>query len=136
MRISLIESILTLKSKCTFEEDIASRYDLTPREAACIHELGRYPGLTPCELSKHMALSPSRGSRIIGTLLEKGYIVSEPVPGDRRSVVLSLSLKGDACYKALEKERALCEKKLRDKLTEEQAHSIQTSIDTLISLIE
>ena len=75
MNNRIIDLIIELKKKCSIkEEDIQQEFDLTHAEyrgVVCI-EPGEKVMCT--DFSLRMQLSPSRGSRIIEKMIEKGFI--------------------------------------------------------------
>jgi len=75
------------------EEAVRRQTDLSLNEALCLCQHGK--GICdPSSLSKEMGLSPSRMTRILDSLSDKGYIERLPSEQDRRSVSLKVTAQG------------------------------------------
>ncbi len=135
MSESIIDAILKLKQKCRIEEEIGSAHDLTPRQISCIFALRDGETLSASELSLCLGLSPSRGSRVIGGLHEKGYLDLAHHKDDKRYVMISLSGEGTECLKGIERQKSLCEARLLERLDADQAEEISRHIMTLVSVL-
>ena len=111
MEKKLVDLIVELKKDCmTDEEQIRTLCNVSLSEYKAVMEIKTKERVTCNVLSKKMGLSPSRGSRVIGGLVRKGYLLRTTNPEDRRSFVLSLSSKGAKIKDALEREGNHCEK--------------------------
>jgi DNA-binding MarR family transcriptional regulator len=82
-------------------------------------------------LADRMGLSPSRASRIITGLREKGYIAEVLDENDRRSVSISLTAAGTRIVQDIEKKKGECERKLLGGLNRLQLSAIQKGLATL-----
>ena len=81
-----------------------------------------------------MKLSPSRGSRIIDSLVRKGYLLRIVNPEDRRSSFLSLSLKGIKIKKQIEQERTNCEYTIRKNLSLKEVKLVKKGLELIIKI--
>jgi DNA-binding MarR family transcriptional regulator len=79
---------------------ILSRHGLGRAHHRVIYFVGRNPGISVTELLEILRITKQSLSRVLGTLLEDGFIDQRADPGDRRRKQLTLSDKG----KALERE--------------------------------
>jgi DNA-binding MarR family transcriptional regulator len=53
-------------------------------------------GVSIRDLADHISLAPTHVTTDVGRMIRKGYLVKRPSPSDRRSVLVSLSPKGEA----------------------------------------
>ena len=128
----LIDKILELKLVCHLEEELGTTCGLSPREIHCISEVVEQGPLSSKDLSQKIHLSPSRGSRVVGRLVEKGLIQVHQNDQDRRAVELSITDKGKACFQAILKDKARCEERLLMNLTEEEQQQVQKGLTLLL----
>jgi MarR family transcriptional regulator, 2-MHQ and catechol-resistance regulon repressor len=91
----LFELILAVRRKCQgTEEQIQLELDLSPAEFNALIVMGESGEIAGCEFAERMALSPSRGSRVLSKLAADGYIRTRLSQQDRRTTLVSLTLKG------------------------------------------
>jgi len=76
------------------EERIARQHNLTQAEFRCLRQINEIENINNKEIAERMNLSASRLTRIIDGLVEKGYVVREIEPNDRRNMRLYLSENG------------------------------------------
>jgi DNA-binding MarR family transcriptional regulator len=136
MKKPLFEFIIAIRKKCLqTEEKIRADLDLTQGELYGLLALEpgeKIPGMT---FSQRMGLSPSRGSRIVSRLMQNGYVTSEPVPENRRSVEVSLSLKGKQMRKSVERHMEECEKRITSQLDEKQTRDVRHALRLLVEVM-
>lgn len=128
----MIDLIMNFKNRCNIFGNIGKSYDLTEREVYCVtlvHEEGQ---LSSKALSAMMRLSPSRGSRIITRLINKGFLTAISDAGDRRSLLISLTEKGSLCVQAIEREKSVCEQKLLQGLKPEEVKIVEEGFRILL----
>ena len=65
-------------------------------------EIGRKPGICVKDLAEAVGLDKSGISRGVEELVQKEYVNREPSKTDRRSVVLTLTEKGQARFEKIE----------------------------------
>ncbi len=75
------------------EEALRKQTHLSLNEALCLCQQAR-GNCDPSSLSKEMGLSPSRMTRILDSLSEKGYIERLPSEQDRRAVSVNVTVQG------------------------------------------
>ena len=127
----IIDSIIELKVRCRFEEEIGEECRLAPREVTCLGLI--FPGekVSAGALAARIGLSPSRASRIITGLREKGCIAEAFDENDRRSVSISLTSAGVKIVRDIEKKKDECEKRLLGGFSPKQLAEIQKGLATL-----
>lgn len=76
------------------EERLAKQHNLTQAEFRCLRQINEIENINNKEIAERMNLSASRLTRIIDGLVEKGYVVREIEPNDRRNMRLYLSENG------------------------------------------
>ncbi len=131
----MIEEILELKKRCSFGDEIGRAYHLSLGEVACITSVARFGTLTSKELASRLGISPSRASRVVGGLMQRGFIQGEAAPADRRFLALSLTDTGLACYDQILQEKKRCEARLLSQLTDEQRAAVQDGLNILLQVI-
>ena len=131
----MIDKILKLKQMCQLEGEIGDACGLSPREIRCISEVARRGPLSSKELSRFIDLSPSRGSRVIGRLVDEGLIGTHQSDQDRRAVELSLTEEGRRCFEQMEAEKARCEARLLANLTEEEQEVVSQGLSLLLKAL-
>ena len=72
---------------------------LTPPQFDVIAELGGTQGMTCVELSQATLLAKASLTGIIDRLEEKGLLVRQAVPNDRRATTIRLTKKGELLYR-------------------------------------
>ena len=82
---------------------LANKLGLTEAELRCLISLGNDKGLNNTNVADRMHRTPSRVTRIIEGLEEKGYLTKGYNRKDRRSLSLTLSRKGGLTMHNLEK---------------------------------
>ena len=131
----MIDKILEFREMCRLEGEIGKDCGLSAREIRCILTVAQQGVLSSKDLSRLVDLSPSRGSRVIGHLVDRGLILVHQNDQDRRSVELSLSEEGEKCRRKIEEDKAKCEARLLASLTEEERELVQNGLDLLIKAL-
>ena len=127
----IIDSIIELKARCRFEEEIGEECRLAVREVTCLGVIAPGEQVSAGELAARMGLSPSRASRIITGLREKGCIAEVFDENDRRSVSISLTAAGTKIVQDIEKKKDECESRLLGGFSPQQLSAIQRGLATL-----
>ena len=132
MEEKLIDLIIELK-KGYLEDEKQNRtlYKVSLAEYKAILEIKTTEIITCNVLSEKMGLSISRGSRIIDSLVRKGYLLRMENPEDRRSFVLSLSSKGTEIKKQIEQERNNYEYRIRKNLSVREVKLIKEGLELI-----
>jgi len=76
-----------------------------------LHFIGRGPALTVSELLSILRITKQSLSRVLGTLIEQGYVLQAPGRADRRQRLLTLTPRGAALERRLferQRERLAC----------------------------
>jgi DNA-binding MarR family transcriptional regulator len=79
---------------------ILARYGFGRAHHRVIHFVGRHPQMTVSELLSILQITKQSLSRVLGELVQQGFIVQRPGPHDRRQRLLELTAAG----RALERE--------------------------------
>jgi DNA-binding MarR family transcriptional regulator len=127
----IIDSIIELKARCRFEEEIGEACGLAGREVTCLGVISPGERVSAGVLAGRMGLSPSRASRIITALRQKGHIAEAFDESDRRSVSISLTAAGIRIARDIEGKKGECERKLLGGLSRPQLSAIQKGLSTL-----
>lgn len=127
----IIDSIIELKVRCRFEEEIGEECGLAPREVTCLGVFSPGERVSAGALAARIGLSPSRASRIINGLREKGCIAEAFDETDRRSVSISLTATGVKIIRDIERKKDECEKRLLGGFNSQQLMAIQKGLATL-----
>lgn len=129
MKKRLFELIMILKKKCLrTEESIRSDLNLTPGEfngLLTIEEGEIMPGLF---FANKMDLSPSRASRIINRLVDRGYMELKTSKKDRRSIDASLTKKGLQMRQIVFEKMTQCENRITAQLSINQVKKIKKAL--------
>ena len=136
MEKSLFELIIAIRKKCLHtEEKVRAELLLTLGElhGLLVLEPGeKIPGMT---FSQRMGLSPSRGSRVIGRLMQSGFVNLEPVPENRRSVDVFLTQKGKQMRETVERHMKRCEHRITSQLTKNQTQAVRHALGLLAEVM-
>ena len=93
-----------LLARCQEKEAwLAEEHGLFKAEFKCLRLFGSDESLNNTQISKRMKLSPSRLTRIIDTLVQKGYMKWKIEQSDRRNMSLFLSRRGKILTNKLNK---------------------------------
>jgi DNA-binding MarR family transcriptional regulator len=85
----------------TAEPDaILARYGFGRAHHRVVHFVGRHPQMTVSELLGILRITKQSLSRVLGELVQQGFVVQRPGPHDRRQRLLELTQQG----RALERE--------------------------------
>ncbi len=100
----LADLTFNLLARCQEKETwLAKEHGLFQAEFKCLRLFGSDESLNNTQISKRMKLSPSRLTRIIDTLVEKGYMKREIEQYDRRNMRVFLSRRGKTLTNKLNK---------------------------------
>ncbi len=91
--------------------------------------------ITCSALSEKMVLSPSRSSRIIDSLVKKGYLKRDTDDHDRRLTFLCLTKKGQKIKYDIEKENKKFEQLLTSELSQQEIEAIKSGLSLLEKLL-
>lgn len=128
----LFELILAIKRKCqSNEEQIQSELGLSHAEFHGLIVLDGLQEISGCEFAARMALSPSRGSRVLNKLVTHGYVKTHFDPEDRRMVLLSLTGKGKRTKQRIVSHMSACEQRICSTLDRERVREVSQALALL-----
>ena len=136
MEKRLVDCILELKSQCRFEEEIGGECELTLPEVRCVGALLPGEQVSAGDLADRLSLSPSRASRVITGVREKGLLSEGLDLEDRRAVSISLTPSGESMRKLIEKKKNECERRLLGKFRGEQERAVRMGLDVLLAAMK
>ncbi len=126
------ELILAVKRKCQAnEEQIREELRLSPAQFNGLMVLENGQEITGCEFAERMALSPSRGSRVLNSLVDDGYAKTQSDPGDRRAVLISLTPKGRRTRQRIVSRMEACEKRICGRLDDRRVAQVKDALELL-----
>jgi DNA-binding MarR family transcriptional regulator len=101
--------------------------ELTPMEARVLRFFGRQPGATQSALAQHSGRDKAQLARLVKGLRDRGLLVVQSDPDDRRLVGLAPSVEGEVvCRKLRQLERKLAAQAVQgfDAAEEEQLRAL------------
>ena len=133
---TMFDLIHSIKKGCVrTEERIRNEYDLSSAELVGLRILNSDEAILAGVFAERLELSPSRGSRVINQMVQKGLITADPIPENRRSVRVALTAEGRRMQRAVEQEIQRCEKQLLAQLPESQRDSFKPMLEKLSNLL-
>ena len=132
----LFELILALKRKCQCnEEQIQAELGLSPAEFNGLIVLDDERELLGCELAREMGLSPSRGSRVLNTMVVHGYVRTQASPDDRRAIRVSLTAKGRRMKARIAERMKVCERRVIENLDRQRRAQVVQALELLEAVL-
>ncbi len=132
----LIDLIFRLKAGCVANEmKIMSESGLSPAEYNGIAALDPKDRISGNDISMKMNLSPSRASRVVDKMVQKGYLNREIDPADRRRCTIFLSNQGISLKQEIDRLKRKCEARIRDKLSQSEAEALRGTLEKVIDVI-
>lgn len=132
----LFELILAVKRKCQRnEEQIQEELGLSQAQFSALIVLEDGQEISGSEFAERMALSPSRGSRVLDTLVVDGYAKALPGPRDRRAIVISLTPKGRRAKQRILDHMETCERRICGGLDEESVEQVIRALESLNAIL-
>jgi DNA-binding MarR family transcriptional regulator len=126
-----------LLARCQEKEAwLAEKHGLFQAEFKCLRLIGSEKSLNNKQISKRMKLSPSRSTRIIDTLVQKGYMKREIEQSDRRNMSLFLSRRGKILTNKLNKAFIEIHSEILKDIDVSQHESLITAMGNLNSAVE
>ena len=133
----LADLTFSLLANCQEKENrLAEQYGLTQAEFRCLRLFGTAESLNNKQIAARMNLSPSRLTRIIDGLVNKGYMVREIEPNDRRNMRVSLSQKGVIIVQQLNNAYVNIHKEILEEINESQHAPLLTAMTHMLSALE
>lgn len=106
-------------------------FGITRREWSVLGLLAQHDGLSPSALAGRALLDRARASRVIGSLVAKGLVRREPLPGNRREVRLGLTDRGQACHQVLLPQVGAINRELLSVLDEAELSAFDAALQRL-----
>ena len=137
MQINIIDTILHLSDICySLNEDTLKNENLSRAESFALLSIKPDEMITGNELAHRNRLSPSRMSRIVDQLDEKGLLIRAEDPDDRRFVKLTLSDEGIQKHKTLMMFKNSCEQKIVEQLHGDELNIVASGLNILTNAME
>lgn len=134
---SLANLTFNLLARCQEKEArLSEKHGLLDSEFKCLRLIGINENPNNKEIAERMLLSPSRLTRIVDGLVEKGYMMREINKDDRRNMRLSLSSKGKALAKKLNSAFVNIHEEILMSINVSQHQSLMTAMENLSSAVE
>lgn len=118
------------------EERIAKQHSLTQAEFRCLRQINEIENINNKEIAERMNLSASRLTRIIDGLVEKGFVVREIEPNDRRNMRLYLSENGKEFTRKLNEDYVNIHSQILGGIESGQHQPLITAMSGLLSAVE
>lgn len=132
----LFELILAVKRKCQGnEEQIQEELGLSQAEFNALIVLDDQREVSGCEFATRMALSPSRGSRVLNKLVTDGYVKALAGPSDRREVAISLTPKGRQAKQRIIGHMEACESRICAGLDRTSVEQVKHALELLEAIL-
>lgn len=80
-------------------------YDISPSQARAVVVLTRHGTMRLSELSEHLRIAPRSTTEVVDQLQERGLVVRNPDPHDRRATLVSLTEDGVGVAAAVRRQR-------------------------------
>ncbi|MDY6874007.1 MAG: MarR family transcriptional regulator [Chloroflexota bacterium] len=103
-----------------YEKAFLSQYDLTIPRFFILEHIHENPGISYKELSVRLLCTKGNTTRVVGSMLEDGFVVRKTNSGDRRSFHLYLTKKGDSLFKEVSRDYDQYIHRLMSKFDEDQ----------------
>jgi DNA-binding MarR family transcriptional regulator len=131
---SLVSLITSLKVLCIEQEnEIRAALGLSVAEFHCLTALTPGEELSSAAFSRSLGLSPSRTTRIVDTLIERGFLKRTQGP-DRRTNAIALSTSGCELHQRIAASLIECERTLLNQLGEKHYCDAQRVLQQLIAV--
>ena len=128
-------SFLYRKSQI-FWSQILKEHNITSAEYPVIIVLNKKDGITQEEISSELGLDKSAITRVVKSLLEKGFIERQKNQEDLRCNKIYLTEKGHSCWKyikeGMEKWNSIMSKDIETKEVEEVVSEIEKTEDYIV----
>jgi DNA-binding MarR family transcriptional regulator len=132
----MMDLIFRLKSKCIENEtEIMKESQLSRSEFNGIERLNAGELISGKLFSEKLDLSPSRASRIVERMVQKGFLVRNFDSSDRRKCQIALSDKGLKVKRQIKQMRSSCERKFEKMFSPQEIESFSQSIKKTIKIL-
>jgi MarR family transcriptional regulator, organic hydroperoxide resistance regulator len=132
----LFELILAVKRKCQGnEEQIQEELGLSQAEFNALIVLDSQKEGSGCEFATRMALSPSRGSRVLNKLVTDGYVKVVAGLSDRREIAISLTPEGRQVREQIIGRMEACESRICAGLDRASVDQVRHALELLEAVL-
>jgi DNA-binding MarR family transcriptional regulator len=132
----LFELILAVKRKCQGNEDrIQDELGLSQAQFNGLIVLDEGQAVSGGEFAERMALSVSRGSRVLTKLAKDGYVEAQASPNDRRAVSISLTAKGRRTRARIFRRMETCESRICAALDDQRVTQVKSALEMLKTVL-
>ncbi len=132
MAHQLFDLVLSIKRRCiATEEKIQREYQLTHGEFHGLLILNTGEEILGNTFADRMAISASRGSRVLHRMTVKGLIETHFNPKDRRTMSIALTEPGCRVKQEVENRLKECEEKIFARLKDAQKMEIKNALRLL-----
>ena len=136
MKSRVIDLIFDLKSSCiSKEEEIRNKLSLSPAELRGIISFTQDLKIQSNILCRKMGLTKSRGSRVIHRLINNGYLKIIKNNGDKRTLNISLTIKGIRTLENIDRMLENCENTFKKKLSKEEIKAFKNSLKKINNIL-
>lgn len=118
------------------EERLAKLHNLTQAEFRCLKSMQEGEIINNREIATRLRLSASRLTRIIDGLVQKGFVIREIDPMDRRNMRLFLSPKGVEFVKKMNDDYIQIHKEILENIEQNQHQPLIVAMTHLLSALE
>ena len=126
-----------LLAQCQEKEvRLANNHHLTQAEFRCLRLFDTDESVNNKKIAERMNLSPSRLTRIIDGLVEKGYINREIDPNDRRNMRVMLSRRGRQLVNQLNRAYVDIHNEILEEIDSQQHEPLITAMQHLLEALE
>lgn len=130
-----LHKLSTLLSR-QMHDELKARYRLGLAEWRTVAVLGEFGPLSLRDVSRRGAIDKAQVSRLLPGLIDRGYVVRDPHPTDRRRASLRLTDAGRKLYEEIRIVGRQRQAWLVEELTGEERAMLVDSLDRLLARIE
>ena len=132
---SLIPLIFELRLSCEgLESELCGKLELSSAELQCIRKMGAADEVSCGDLARSIGLSPSRTTRVVDSLVERGF-ASRETGDDRRTLNLRLTRKGGDAWKTISRCETDAESRLKTVLGTETYRELRGTLRSLVDAL-
>lgn len=132
LRLGNLLAALSLSVMDQVEQALAAQTTLHPTAISALVLLSQHPSQTIDSLSKPLHLAHSSTVRLVDRLLQEAYIQRQP-GSDKRTVLLSLTNKGEAMVRACLLARQKVMQAVTEPLSDAAAMALEKTCEMLLS---
>lgn len=109
-------------------ESLSCCNGITPAQCGILSELGRSGPLTLAEIGRRLGLDKGWISRVVEALAREGVVDKAPGTADRRTLIVSLSPRGEALWKELNQSLDALEASIMNRLRPDERSEVHRSL--------